>query len=551
VLTPSASSVTGNFTGSGAGNYLVIQSTEAVFTGTLTDGTSYALNSAVGNGTVVSYSSTTTFTATGLSANTAYYYFVFSANDACSGEPFYSATFLTGTATTTSNTIPAGYYNAAAGLSCAALKTALNGIITTGHTQNNYGSLDDVQFLTTDDRLNDAGNATVVYDMYSDNPLGADPYTYTFSQFNVGSGTDGEGNGWNKEHSFPNSWFSATSSTSNFPGADLNHIFPTDMDVNSLRGNYPYGVVASASTTTLNGSKLGTSAISFPGYAGPVFEPIDAYKGDFARATLYMVTRYQAEQPSWEALQPTGDVVMDGTTWPSVEPAYLQMLISWHNADPVSAKEIERNNEVFGYQNNRNPFIDHPEYVGLIWGGACSLVPISLTSFQGQLLSKKVLLRWTAENPSGFSHFIIERSTDGAAFKEVGTVAAGVAPRYDFTDVDLPSSATVYYRLKMVDIDGSFKLSSVIIIHLREAFARAFIYPNPVTTGLQIKFAEPLFSNSTLQVTDASGRIVLKQSLNAGILLSNTNVAGLTAGKYFILISNSKQQIRETFIIIR
>jgi hypothetical protein len=178
-------------------------------------------------------------------------------------------------------------------------------------------------------------------------------------------------------------------------------------------------------------------------------------------------------------------------------------------------------------------------------------VPVSLTSFQGQLLSKKVLLRWTAENPTGFSHFIIERSTDGVAFKEVGTVAAGVAPRYDFTDVDLPPSATVYYRLKMVDIDGSFKLSPVINILLREAFARAFIYPNPVTTGLQIKFAEPLFSNSTLQVTDASGRIVLKQSLNAGILLSNTNVAGLTAGKYFILISNSKQQIGETFIIIR
>jgi endonuclease I len=552
-LTPSNSSISGSFTGSGAAKYLTVISSSVTLGSTPVNGTLYSAGQAFGTGSVVSYSTSTTFAATGLTVATSYYLFVFAVNDACTGEPFYSSASLDGTINTTNNPtgIPAGYYDAAAGLSCAALKTALSGIITTGHTQNNYGSLDDVQFLTTDDRLNDAGTATVVYDMYSDNPLGVDPYTYTFSQFNVGSGTDGEGNGWNKEHSFPNSWFSATSSTNNFPGADLNHLFPTDMDVNSLRGNYPYGVVASASTTTLNGSKLGTSAISFPGYSGPVFEPIDAYKGDLARATLYMVTRYQAEQPSWEALQPTGDVVMDGTTWPSVEPAYLQMLISWHNADPVSAKEIERNNEVFGYQHNRNPFIDHPEFVGMIWGSACSALPVSLTSFQGQLLPKKVLLKWTAENPVGFSHFIVERSTDGIAFHEAGRVASANVLNFDFTDYDLPATPVVYYRLRMVDIDGSFRFSPVIPIKLPAAVSRAILYPNPVTTRLQVKFAEPLYSGSTLQVTDVQGRVVLRQALSGGTMLSNTNVAGLTAGKYFILISNSKQQIRESFIITR
>ena len=553
-LTPANTSITGSFTGSGANRYLVIRSTVMPPLGASpVDGTVYSAGQAIGNGTVVIYTASTTFTASGLTVATPYYFYVFAANDVCIGEPFYSTSSLNGTATTTNNTtgIPPGYYDAANGLSCAPLKTALNGIITTGHTQNNYGSLDDVQFLTTDDRLNDAGTATIVYDMYSDNPFGIDPYTYTFSQFNIGSGTDGEGNGWNKEHSFPNSWFSATSSTSNFPGADLHHIFPTDMDVNSLRSNYPFGKVATASTTTLNGSKLGTSAITFAGYSGPVFEPIDAYKGDFARATLYMVTRYQSEQPGWENLQANGDVVMDGTTWPSIEIDYLRMLIQWHNADPVSTKEIERNNEVYGYQVNRNPFIDHPEYVGLIWSTGCGLaLPITITSFHAQLVSKKVNLKWTAENPQGFSHFVIERSTDGLNFAAIGQVNTLNPASFTFTDNNLPRASNVYYRLKLVDIDGAFKYSAILYVKLN-AEATAIIYPNPVSEKLQLNFSEPLFGNSTLQIINSNGSVVLTQFINAGNNRYSTNVSNLPAGKYFVRISNNRHFIKTSFVISR
>lgn len=380
-LTASATSIQGSFTASGASKYLVIQSTTAAFTGTVVNGTTYPVNSTLGNGKIISNGTGISFTASGLTSLTDYYYFIYAYNDACVGEPFYSTTSLDGTSKTTDNSIPAGYYNGAASLTCASLKTALSSIIKNGHTQNSYGGLDDIEMPVTDSRLNDAGTQTIVYDIYSDNPTGPEPYELTFAQFNIGSGSDGEGNGWNKEHSFPNSWFSPTSSTSNFPGADLFHLYPTDMDVNSLRGNYPYGVVATATKITANGSKLGSSSISFPGYSGPVFEPIDAYKGDLARSTLYMVTRYQADIPTWETYQAGGNVVMDGKTWPSIEPSYLQMLISWHNADPVSAKELKRNDDVFGFQHNRNPFIDHPEYVNLIWGSACVVAPVNLTAF--------------------------------------------------------------------------------------------------------------------------------------------------------------------------
>ena len=552
ILTPAVTSITGNFTASGANKYLVVQASSTPFTGAINNGTIYPVNSNIGDGKVVSYNSTNTFTATGLVANTTYYFFVFSANDACLGEPFYSATSLPGSATTTTNNIPVGYYNAAQGLSCAPLKTALSSIITNGHTQNNYGGLDDVQMVTTDDRLNDAGIATIVYDMYSDNPTGVDPYTYTFSQFNIGTGTDGEGNGWNKEHSFPNSWFSASSSTNNFPGADLYHLFPTDMDVNSLRGNFPFGEVATATTTTANGGKLGSSAITYAGYSGPVFEPINAYKGDFARATLYMVTRYQSEQPSWENLQPTGDVVMDGTIWPSIEIDYLRMLIQWHNDDPVSTKELERNNEVFGYQNNRNPFVDHPEYVGQIWSTSCGLaLPITFTSFGAQLVSKKVVLNWRAENPQGFSHFLVERSTDGLTFISIGQLAPSNTTVYNFADDFLPLSTNAYYRLKLVDDDGSFKYSKIINVKLRVDFCRALIYPNPVSQKLQMNFYEPLFSHSTLQITNSVGSVILTQALGLGNTQHTVNVSAFPAGKYFIKIANSRQIIRETFIIAR
>ncbi len=546
----SSTTVTGSFTGSGASKYLVIQTTSTPFTGSVANGTSYNVGSTLGNGTVISYGINSNFTASGLTPLTTYYYFVFAANDACVGEPFYSATSLDGTTATTDNNIPAGYYNAAAGLTCAPLKTALNSIITNGHTQNSYGGLDDIEMPVTDNRLNDAGTQTIVYDMYSDNPTGPEPYTFTFAQFNIGSGTDGEGNGWNKEHSFPNSWFSATSSTGNFPGADLFHLYPTDMDVNSLRGNYPYGKVATASTTTANGSKLGTSSISFPGYSGPVFEPIDAFKGDLARSTLYMVTRYQSEQPSWENLQSTGDVVMDGTTWPSIEPSYLQMLLNWHNADPVSAKELKRNNDVFGFQHNRNPFIDHPEYVNLIWGGACFAVPVNLTEFNVKLVNNTAQLNWKAENPQNFSHFEIERSSDGIYFSKIGIAATSNSNQYNFIDNNLPQTNMVFYRLKMVDIDGHFEFSKIVSLGLSLTATKALVYPNPVRNILKLKLYEPLFTNSSMTITDATGRTLISSTLSAGKTEVETKVNNLAAGRYFILIKNNKQNIRESFIIL-
>ncbi len=555
-LTPTNTSISGSFIGTGASKYLIIRSAALPPLGAApTDGTIYTAGQAIGNGTVETFTTATTFVASTLTPATTYYFYVFAANDGCTGTaPVYSTSFADGSSTTTNITgIPTGYYDAAIGLTCALLKTAVSTIITTGHTQNNYGGLDNIEMLTTDDRLNDAGTATIVWDMYSDNPNGADPYTFTFAQFNIGSGSDGEGNGWNKEHSFPNSWFSASSSTSNFPGADLYHLYPTDMDVNSLRSNYPYGKVATATTTTSNGSKLGSSALVFPGYTGPVFEPIDAYKGDLARATLYMVTRYQAEQPTWESLQAGGDVVMDGTTYPSVEIDYLKMLIQWHNQDPVSTKEIDRNNTVYGFQGNRNPFVDHPEYVGQIWSTACGLaLPIDLLKFEAKNNGTNVYLKWITENAIGFNRFEIERSEDGSNFKTIGSFRGSLGNNsYNFEDNFLPKTKIAFYRLKMVDNDGKHKYSLIINVNLNNSITNAFIFPNPVTDKINIRLKEALIKNSNIQITDVQGRVVLNEIAKANEYYFSINAQRLTTGRYFVKIVNDKQVINETFIILK
>lgn len=252
---------------------------------------------------------------------------------------------------------PAGYYDSSIGLSSTQLQQALHNIID-GHTVLSYtpGIWNAVK--TTDDRMDGK-----VWDMYSDNPSGTNPYDYTFVSDQCGN-YGGEGDCYNREHSFPKSWFNDASPMN----TDLNHIFPTDGYVNNRRGNYAFGETSSASWTSQNGSKVGSSSVS--GFSGTVFEPIDEYKGDFARAHLYMAVRYYGEDSSWD--------ITDMTERSQPKDWALTMLLQWHVDDPVSQKEIDRNNEVYVLQGNRNPFIDDPDFANRIWGSGTDIGKMDL-----------------------------------------------------------------------------------------------------------------------------------------------------------------------------
>ena len=250
---------------------------------------------------------------------------------------------------------PIGYYDAANGLTGDRLKVALHEIIK-DHTTISYAQLWNA-FWSTDNK----GDG-VVWDMYSDIPGGTSPYVYYLGMDQCGSGgcNNVEGTCYNREHSWPQSWFSEQST----PRTDLHHIFPTDCQVNHDRGNNPYGEVSSG-TTFKNGSKLGPCKTL--GYSGTVFEPIDEYKGDFARAYFYMSVRYYSEDGSWKSSPMTDKS--------EIKPWAMAMLLRWNKLDPVSQKEIDRNNAIYDdYQRNRNPFVDYPEYADMIWDPNWSVV---------------------------------------------------------------------------------------------------------------------------------------------------------------------------------
>lgn len=544
VLNPGSISVTGSFTAAaGANRYLVVRSLNATLAATPVNGTTYSAGEAFGGGNVVTYTSSTGFTSLGLTSGVLYYFFVFSANGDCSGEPFYNTSSLTGSATTLSGSgIPPGYYDAANTLTCAPLKTALFNIISANYNQLSYTPGVWNAYQTTDQHQNDGNSATIIWDMYGDNPAGPEPYTYTYSVNQCGS-YNSEADCYNREHSFPSSWFN-----DGYPMySDINHLFPTDGYVNNRRGNQPYGEVSAPTWTSLNGGKLGPN--TFPGFSGVVFEPRNEYKGDFARAHLYMATRYQNLVAGWQSNGNANDV-LNGTSYPSFDDWDIKLMYKWHTQDPVSQKEIDRNNAVYALQGNRNPFIDHPEYVYLIWQ-CTGLLPVTITGFTAEKSNESVLLKWYATQETNFKQYDIERSTDGSSFYRTGTVQGRNLVTYSFIDNNLPSASTVYYRLKMIDIDGKFTYSNIVPVRINGNFSNALLYPNPTSDKLVIKLSGPLTEAANLSVTDLAGRMLMLQKVNGSQTVIDLDVSRLPAGRYFIKIDNTGKLIRQSFVIIK
>lgn len=278
--------------------------------------------------------------------------------------------------------IPAGYYATATGTGYT-LKTQLYNIIK-GHTDNGYDGL--YTTYQTSDRDYYYENDGTVLDMYSENPSGLDPYNYSSGTTQRCGNYSAEGDCYNREHIIPQSVFNE-----NFPmKSDAHSVTPTDGKVNGFRAAFPHGIVASASITTLNGSKLGTSGVS--GYSGTVFEPIDEFKGDIARIYLYFATRYENNVAGYNY------DMFDGSSDKVFTTSFLNMLLTWHAQDPVNAREIARNNAIYAQQNNRNPFIDHPEYVQKIWNSIPDTEnPTAATNLAVTgTTSSSVSLSWTA-----------------------------------------------------------------------------------------------------------------------------------------------------------
>lgn len=243
--------------------------------------------------------------------------------------------------------VPAGYYNAAVGKSGEELRTALFNIIK-NHTAIEYGDLWNAY------RYTDVMGSGKVWDIYSDVPDGTAAYYFNFGTDQCGSYSQ-EGACYNREHSIPQSWFNEMMPMK----TDLFHLYPTDGFVNNKRGNVQYGKVNTPSWTSTNGSKFGPC--SYAGCTGNAFEPINAFKGDLARTYFYMTVRYKDKN-----LGQASESVFTGSQLKSWA---QNMFVEWHTLDPVSQKEIDRNDVIYNrFQHNRNPFIDCPELVDFLFG---------------------------------------------------------------------------------------------------------------------------------------------------------------------------------------
>ena len=165
-----------------------------------------------------------------------------------------------------------------------------------------------------------------------------------------------------REHAIPKSWWKKNGDVEYTPAySDLWNLYPSNGRANQAKLNYAFGVCKS--TTFDNGvTKVGPAATGYGGGSGNVFEPGDEYKGDFARTIFYMATVY--DDLPWVI----NYMFSANSPYPTLRPWAVDMLLNWARQDPVSQKEVERNDAVQNAQGNRNPYIDFPELAEYVWG---------------------------------------------------------------------------------------------------------------------------------------------------------------------------------------
>ena len=244
--------------------------------------------------------------------------------------------------------VPDGYYSSIDEKQERNLKTALSKILV-NHTVLRYNDLWK-HYPQTDVKE----DGRTIWDMYSN--------TIRYYSLTPGQSTSGI----QREHSLPKSWWAVSNQVEDYDAySDLHHLYPADGDANQKKSNYILGEINNP--TFNNGvSKVGKNTYNYTGApAANAFEPDDEYKGDFARTYFYMITCYEDYAQQWRS---DGLNMFNNEIYPVLKPWAKDMLLKWHRNDPISEKEINRNNEVHIVQKNRNPFIDYPQLVEYIWG---------------------------------------------------------------------------------------------------------------------------------------------------------------------------------------
>ena len=261
---------------------------------------------------------------------------------------------------------PAGYYDTVDTSNPEALRATLNAVIS-GHikipyTHSTQTDTWDVLELADQDPL----DSTRILDLYRNR---------SHPKFNGGN------NFYNREHTWPNSYGFPNNTSSNRPYTDCHQLFLCDIAYNNYRGNRPFDDCQTGCTAWATDIHDGVSGVNYTRNASPVgvWETWHDRRGDVARAILYLDVRYEGHGNEPDLIV-TDDLALitasaTGSNEPVAYMGFLTTLLRWHEEDPPDDKERHRNDMVFIYQQNRNPFIDHPEWVCLLYGDPQTATP--------------------------------------------------------------------------------------------------------------------------------------------------------------------------------
>lgn len=362
-----------------------------------------------------------------------------------------------------------------------------------------------------------------------------------------------EGDSFNREHSIPKSWWGGSKANQ---GCDVYIVVPTDGYVNNRRSNFPFGLT-NGETYTSNGGycKLGSSLL--PGYNSTnVFEPGDDKKGDFARIYFYALTKWDN---AWNWTQGNGGSTFSGSlnTNMGLTDYALNLFLQWHSQDPVDDYERNKNDAAVQYQHNRNPYVDHPEWVNSIWGGTyAELNPTSITLrassdflYVGNTMTVNVdvaprgangKVTFTSLNPS-----IASVDQNGL----VTGLSAGVATIQAVSQVDSSVTATIEIDVReRSTVEMEFIVCKAITVYegkteqLEPETYPSYAYPRPTyayasenesiatvdENGLVTGVSE---GTTNINITATQGQVVYTKSVEVTVLTSAGNVFRKATGQ--------------------
>lgn len=410
---------------------------------------------------------------------------------------------------------PDSMYFFTQGLIDEPLKAVLKTFTSNPYTQLGYNAARDRMFETVDDY----GGDTI-------------ECVYTGRKIYATNRTEAQNQNFDTEHTWPQSTFNMDEPMR----SDLHHLFPTYAPANNARSNYPFGYVVSNITWQEGGSKLGRDI-----YNNIVFEPRDIHKGNVARAMFYFVIRHQNWASYLTQVQETA-------------------LRQFHNADTVDARERLRNDRVKQFQNNRNPFADHPELVERIrafytTSPTPQLPDITASPFNarfdtlqnsGDTVSYFVSILNYGNSPltiSGVTSnnpvFTVVNFPSLVQPNQYGLAQIKFTPtavNQNFTGELTINNNDSTLKVQLHGISGNPIGITQISNEVPREFALSQNYPNPFNPQTNIEFRIARRSMVKLVVFDMLGKeieTIVNGSLSPGTYKVNWDAAKLTSGIYF------------------